>query len=721
MKKLCLVLSFVFLCVVLGGFSVVCAQDDEADTFMLEEVTVTADKSGEKNLQKMAMSVEVMQGETIRNTGRTSMQDILRDMPNISTTDAGNGVVTINIRGLGMDYPVGEGTGEAAVSTNFDGANQSRPEGQMFGFYDVERVEVLRGPQGTLYGKNATGGAINILSTKPSTDKVKGYVSLDLGNYDKMKAESAINIPIAEKYAARLATVFTKQEAYTVDDHGFRDSMQGLASRLQVRYMPSDETSVNLLTSYYKTYGSTFGNYVTRENWLAGKYDVNYSTYPTDLTKKNTTESFKVALNVETPVGPGIVPFLPTYEKLTSRGSGYSYQGVFPGQPVPEDAELQFQLEGRPFKNEAKTVEFRYANKEDSTIKWVGGLYYTETDEYHAPFEGDYMAGARGNVQPGDPQPHYWYETGAAFGQSTVPFTDTFRLVLGMRYSYDKKSYTDVSKGVPSGTRKFSYFDWKAGVENDFAENIMGYLTLSTGHKPGGYNADTDSEFEGEEAISGEIGVKSRLLNNRLQLNGDFFLYKYKNYQVVEIYPAEDPDAIPPVIVSFTNAPDVRNYGVELDASYLLGASTYFNASVAYLKTEYTSDYIKYNPSDLGAPPINLKGEPMPHSPEFSYKLSVEHGFFLPDGSSLTPSVSYRWTDGQYVGVFVSDETWAPEYEVVDVSLVYASPKNYTLNFYCNNALDEHYYTAINGAGTENISYSVGTPLTAGVVLNVRF
>jgi iron complex outermembrane receptor protein len=715
MKKVSLVLSFVFMCVMLGGFSVVFAQDDDSDEFTLEEITVTAAKTGTQDLQKVGMSIEVMQGEKIRNTGRTSMQDVLRDIPNISTTDAGNGVVTINIRGLGMDLPVGEGTGEASVSTNFDGANQSRPEGQLFGFFDVDQVEVLRGPQGTLYGRNATGGAINIVSTKPSTDEVKGYTSLEIGSYSKKKAEAAVNVPITDTFAARLASVFTQQDAYTKDDHGFRDTMSGLSSRLQLRYMPNDETSVNLLTSYYKTDGSTFGNYVSDDNWAAGNYETNISEYPTDLTKKNTTESFKVALNVETPVGPGILTFLPTLEKLKSRGSSFAYD--LPPNTEPSDTDVpEIRLEGRPWDNETRTAEVRYTSKNDATIKWVGGLYYTETDEPMAPRYGDYLNGARGNAQPG-PQPEYWYETGAAFGQATIPVMDSLRVILGLRYSYDKKGFDDTRYDPSSGSYKYDYVDWKVGVEKDFGEDIMGYLTASSGHKPGGYNADTGSVFDPEEAISGELGVKSRLMNNRLQLNGDAFYYSYDGYQTVDAY-FEDPDDPSTMIVTFFNADKARVYGAELDASFLVGSSTLFNTSLAYLKNEYTSDFFLH---ETPTEEVNLKGDPMPHSPEFSFKFSAQHDFVLPDGSSITPNVSYRWTDGQYVGVFVSEETWSPSYEVVDVSIAYASTSSWTLNFYCNNALDEHYYTAINGAGSSNVSYAIGTPLTAGVIWNVNF
>jgi len=723
MKKLSLVLPFVFLCVVLGGFSAVWAQDDGSGTFTLDEITVTAEKGGEQNLQKVAMSVEVVQGDIIRNTGRTTMEDILKDIPNVSTSDAG-GSKTINIRGIGMDLPSGEGTGEASVSTNFDGASQGRIEGQMFGYFDIERVEVLRGPQGTLYGRNSTAGAVNIISTKPTTDEVKGYTSLEFGTYSKMKAEAAINIPISNTVAARLATVFSEEEATTKDDHGFRQSMQGFASRLQVRYMPSDETSVNLLTSYYKTHGSSYAGFVYQVDWDAGRYDLNNNTYPYDQLGKSETESLKLSLNVETPVGPGILTFLPTLEKLKNRTVNY---GPMPGPPPPPGVEREniFSLGGRPFDNESRTVELRYSSKEDSTVKWVGGLYYSETDEYQAPLEGDYLAGTRGNGLPG-PQPLYTYETSAAFGQATVPLTDSFRVVLGARTSVDKKAYDDFRyTGLPdkpdykqTDSFKFDYFDWKAGLENDFGENVMAYLTVATGHKPGGFNTDTSSKFDPESSLSYELGVKSRMLDNRLQVNGDVYFISYEDYQTVDAY-NRTPGSFPPdMVVIFYNAASSEIYGAELDVSYLIGSGTVLRASGAYLKTEYTSDFfIHENPETL----VNLKGGVMPHSPEFSFKLSAEHDFVLPDGSSLKPNLSYRWTDGQYVGVFSSPETWSPSYDVLDVSIAYTSTKSWSLNLYCNNALDKHFYTGIQGAGGDTVAYVAGAPLTAGLILNVNF
>ena len=174
---------------ILGGVTCTFAQDDSE--FTLEEITVTADKRAE-NLQKVSMSVSVLQGDEILNTGATTITDILKNVPNVSTSDSGtSGGFSVNIRGLGNDMPTG--MGESSVSINYDGAYDQRGESTLFGFFDVDRVEVLRGPQGTLYGRNASGGVMNVVSAKPRTDKVDGYASLEVADYSKRKVEAAVN------------------------------------------------------------------------------------------------------------------------------------------------------------------------------------------------------------------------------------------------------------------------------------------------------------------------------------------------------------------------------------------------------------------------------------------------------------------------------------------------------------------------------------------------
>ncbi len=701
MKKSYLIFVSVVMCLgmLFGGIPYAFSQGESE--FTLEEITVTAEKRSE-NLQKVSMSIAVVQGEAIRDAGAVSIADILKDIPNVSTSDTGGLGSTINIRGLGQDLPIG--VGESAVSTNFDGAYQMRSEANIFGYFDVDRIEVLRGPQGTLYGRNATGGVVNIISTKPRTDKVEGYAALEFGNYKKMKTEAAVNVPLSDKFAGRLAFVSTKQNGYTHDIEGGVESQEGMASRIQFRYVPNENAYLNLLYNYTQRTGR-MGGEVGRTNWVKGNYDVNTYQYPYSRTNKSKSNSSKISLTAEFPLGIGVVTVLPTYEKIKGRNSSY---GLGRGATEPSLSEG-----GMPWNNETKTAELRYANKSDSDIMWVGGLYWTDTDEPVAPRTDGTTA-------------FKWYNTKAAFAQITNPFTDTFRLILGARYDIDKKGYEDgrIVDPYPSKADfKFSYFDWKVGVEKDLAKDIMGYFTVASGHKPGGFAEQSGIPFEMESAISAEVGLKSRFMDNRLQVNGDIFYYDYKNYQVVDSY-WEINDEYPQgtMYSNFFNAPKARNIGAELETMTLIGDATTLNLNLSYLNNKYTEDFYVHAATltpGVIIPMSNQNGKTMPHSPEFTIKGAVDHTFSFSDGSTLKPSISYRWTDDQYIGFLTIQEYFQPAFAILDISVNYASAKGWSLNFYGNNVLDEHYATG--AVPQREVTYFPGSPRTMGVTFNVRF
>jgi len=684
------------------------AQESDPDSFMLEEITVTAEKR-ETNLQKTAISMAVIEGETIRDTGVVSMHDVLKDIPNVSTSDTGDKGATINIRGLGNDMPIG--VGDSSVSINYDGAYQMRSEAGMFGFFDVDRVEVLRGPQGTLYGRNATGGVVNVISVKPTTDRVEGYASLEGGNYRKRKAEAAVNVPMSDTVASRLAFVSTRQEGYTHDSEGGVEGQEGLAGRLQLGYTPREDVSINLQYNFTERSGRMVSE-VAKPDWVAGNYDLNNHEFPYNRTFRSNYRSSKISLTADFPLGVGMVTVLPTYEKIKNRTSIYD---IGRGETEPSLSEG-----GMPWNNETTTGELRYASRPGSNVTWVGGLYYSKTDEPQVP-----RSVSGNNTELDDA----WkkYKSQAAFAQATYPFTDTFRGVFGARYSKDDKGYYDETFGISTDGSptypvkknfEFSYFDWKLGVEKDFGTDIMAYLTVATGHKAGGFSENTGKPFDTEKAISGEVGVKSRLMANRLQLNGDVFYYKYKNYQVVDAsWVVNDDYPEGTVMANFFNADESRSYGAEIESTALIGSATVLTLNFAYLKNEYVSDF--YMHADPFSPAINMKGMPMPHSPEFTVKGGISHSFLFADGSTLKPSLNARWTDSQYYGTLISDDTHGPAYTIVDVYLTYNTTRNWSLNIYANNALDEHYYSGSVQQAT--MVYFAGSPRTTGVTLNVKF
>jgi len=689
------VLGIVF---VFGGIPLVSAQESSSSEFTLEEITVTAEKRVE-NLQKVSISVAVVKGEDITNQGATSITDILRDIPNVSTSSTGTGGgFQINIRGLGNDMPTG--VGDSSVSTNFDGAYEGRTEAGLFGYFDVDQVEVLRGPQGTLYGRNSTGGVINITSKKPRTDKVEGYVALEAGDYNKLKAEAAINVPLSDTFAGRLAFVSTKTDAYTHDSAGYRGSQDGIATRLQLRYMPNDDVFFNLLYSFTQRNGGLWSD-VSKTNWDAGKYDLNENTYPYDTTRKDKNIDSKVSLTAQFPLGIGVVTVIPTYEKMY--GDSTSYGKDFGGN-------VAFSQEKRPYDNVSEIFDLRYGNNSDSKVIWAFGLYWTKTDDPKTPSDTR--------------SPDRWNNSKAVNGQITYPFTDTFRGIAGFRYDVDKKGFDNAPANwlSPSNSFSYSYVDWKAGVEKDLAEDMMGYFTMATGHKVGGFSDMDGAPFDMESNISGELGMKSRLLDKRLQVNADVFYFQYKGYQVVDQWSEVDTDGTGrngwDNYAVFENANKAESLGAEIETTALLGDATALDFNFAYLKNSYIEDF--YMHTVQTGPLVNMKGETMPHSPEFSVKAGIDHTFSFSDGSTLRPKLSYRWTAKQYLGTLPVAANLGPAYSMVDFTMTYTSTKSWSLNLYANNALNKHYYSSSVIRG-DAVIYFPSNPRTMGVTMNIKF
>ena len=668
------------LCFFLGDVKTVCAQADE---FTLEEVTVTAEKR-EQDLQKTSMSITSVSGQDIIEKSVVTLHDVLKDVPNVVTSDTGFGPV-IAIRGLGQDLAIG--VGESSVSTNYDGSYQMRPESGVFGFFDIDRVEVLRGPQGTLYGRNATGGAVNVISAKPKINVVEGYTVLEAGNYALLHGEGAINVPINDDFAARVAFVSSRRDPFV----SVGDDVSGTGGRVQISYIPSDDVSVTLLSSYISRIGRPHNGEVSFEDWEAGNWLKSKDESLWAYTPKSKNSSYKFAVTAEFPFGPGMVTFLPAYEHIANRSSRYdTRQGAMT-------------LRGDPWGNETYTGELRYASKSDARVQWVGGLYWTETDEPGMP---------RAPL----PTQLKWYKSWAVFGQMTYPFTDTFRGILGSRVAKDHKGYDHILGLVSypeSNSFDFDYFDWKVGIEKDFTDDVLSYLTLSTSHRPGGFEQNTGEPFDMESVISAEVGLKSRLMDERLQMNGDIFYYDYKDYQVVDVYIPEGelfPQGFP------YNVDSVENYGAEIEVSALLGTATTFNGSFAWLHTRYTSDFFPHR-TVFDPEPLNQIGQPLPHAPDFSLKGSIAHRFSLSGGAVLTPSISARWSDKQYIGVTTTSHYLHPAYTIVDCSLIYDSTQNWALDFYAKNALNQKYANAIMGGQ----DYFPGNPRQFGVIFNMRF
>jgi iron complex outermembrane receptor protein len=366
-----------------------------------------------------------------------------------------------------------------------------------------------------------------------------------------------------------------------------------------------------------------------------------------------------------------------------------------PGQEWPTVPEKSWD----PVDAEQYSAELRYAARADADIQWVAGLYYYD-------LTSDILGNANPTLKTDETTSY------AAFGQATIPLANSFRVIVGARMAYDEKSYFSSSLDPTGMEDDWNAFDWKAGAEADLSEDVLAYLTLASGHRPGGFNSfpGMGVVFDPEELVSAEIGVKSRFMDNRLQLNANLFYYDYNDFQVADFY---FPEGATSPVLEINNVGAVRNYGGELETEMLITNYTIGSFGVSYLSSEYQDDFT------LHAGPIEaeMEGETLPHAPELTLKAGLEHTFVFGIRGSLTPRVDVRWTDDQYVAPFPGEAQTQEAYTIVDLALRYGSPDDsWSINAYVKNAGDEATKIAYFGN-----SLIVGNPLQAGVVFSAKY
>lgn len=665
----------------------------------LDEVVITAVKK-ETTLQKTAAAITAVSGLKLAEESTVTADQALRNVPNVVVQGAARGFA-IAIRGLGSDLP--PGVGESAVSTNFDGIYNFRAESGTLGFYDIDRIEVLRGPQGTLYGRNATGGVVNVESKNPSLNNFEGYATIDTGNYSLFRLEGAINAPLGEKFAARVSFANVDRDGYL--SNGSNDAV-ATGVRTKFRFNPSEKVDVVVGAEFNKLGGKGPGFVPIALFSDPNNDDQLTTTLSPDVAQDY--ESLKLWANINFEAGPGIITLLPSYQ----RGEG-EVTGERGGQ-------LSTSFDPNPATQ--TSFEARYASKPESKVSWVFGtfIYNLENNLSGIPTPDARNIDKTNSI--------------AGFGQVTIPFNDKLRGIAGVRYGSDKKSFetdaVDFATMTPLTTDvedTWTAFDWKVGLEADLDEDVLGYLTLASGHRPGGFNsfqAAAPPRFESESLVSAELGLKSRFIDNKFQLNTSIFYYDYKDFQVPDFF---IPAGSPFPVLEISNR-DVRNFGFEIETLALLSKTTILELAATYLNSEYTSDFILTGALPPPPPPGStnppaapetrqMNGETLPHAPQWSFNANLEQAISLGKLGRITPSIRYRWIDDQFVAPFPGNDQLQEAYGMIDVNIRFVSKNRiWSINAYGRNLTDE--ITKVAFFASDAI---VGSPRQVGISLTARF
>lgn len=736
---------------------------DTSDAASLPEVVVTAQRRAE-NLQKSSVVVQAISPDQLAQSGIIQPADLGKLVPGLQI-GMGGAAAQIYVRGVG-DFGSTSST-NPAVATNIDGVYIARAQAIAGNFFDLDRVEVLKGPQGTLYGRNATGGAINLITTKPKLDQFGGDISLEYGNFGEIKSEAAINIPIDHRLAVRAAVQIEDRDGYASDKS---DDDQHGSGRLQLLFQPTDDVSLLLGGDYSHIGGKGVTYYLSQATASAAGLS--------PWTSARSAAGNAALLAAAGPLAPLINPltgasafqdndFWSLHAELTwqlpfanltvlpaYRSASMRYN-AFPASTF-EDGYNGFSNDRDT--SHATSTEVRLGNQ-SAGLTWVAGLFYF--DEKQSP-TNSLDSGLFLNTASLSKVDTTNY---AVFGQATYSLTDELRLVAGGRYTYDKRQLSDgqVYSLFPSlgclnpmqascpietlnGEKTFYKPTWKAGVEYDVTPINMLYATASTGFKAGGFSeaavsvtGDQASSYEPEKLTAYELGSRNRFLDNRLQVNFEGFYWTYDDHQDSRTL----FDAKNVVALTTINNGNARIYGADIDVTAKVTGHDSFRIAAEYLNSRYTSfDYqqpaLVISPAGTGCAfsptakvgvtgpivDINCTGRPLTHAPQWSGTINYDHLFELGSGDTIDAAADVRFASSSWLASDYTAAEKAPGYASLDLNLIYATANQaWTFDAFIRNVTDTAVYTGgySNAAIPGFVVTNLAPPRTYGVRAAFRF
>ena len=681
----------------LTGSVSVLAQDNA-----LEEVVVTATKRSVA-LQDLAGSANVLGADKLGPGGIQEVRDMQVDIPNLSLGDQ-FGFARVFMRGIGMtSIDIG---GEGAVAFLQDGAIVPRPAAQLMGMFDLDQVEVLRGPQGTLYGRGATAGAINMVTAKPGKE-LGGYLSVTAGNYSLAQFKGAIDVPMGDALSMRLAgsldsrdgygnNIFTGSDINDRDASAYRatfvyDAGGPLTATLSAQYYEEDDN--NYAFSYFgQSEGSSipvpFGVPILGGNTVGmvggGFYDINSDQEPI-----NDRDGQLINLTID-------YAFNDRWS-LKSITSSQSMDRFLRDDLDSTDANLfgqnNYTEESDSFGQE---LIFNYSS---DRIDVLGGVMYFEEDLYgevRVPLTnlcfllapeacgtpvGDFLNG--GNyLQDGDVDIEAW----GAYVEANYSISDKWSVIAGLRYNYEERDGTGsfifdaISLNVPTNQRE-SWNDLTPRITLQYSpnDNMLLYATYTEAFKSGVINTgSTSPPLDPETVDAFELGLKGQNASGTIRYSVAAFFYDYQDMQISFVDETST--------VSTVNAAEAENSGIELEVDGSLGNGFSFDFYLTYLNAEYqeffNGDYAN------GFAITDLSGNTLPNAPESTAKLGLTWEGAV-GGGTLTVRGEAYYQDDVYFTEWNRKDAYQSSYEQFNASVDYSWNDQWLLSLWGRNLSDE--------------------------------
>lgn len=691
-----------------------------AEEEAIEEIVVTALKRSQ-SLQEIPSAVSVIGAQDIEERGIKDLHDIKLAVPSLHYSEY-LGQANINIRG------VGDFAGNPGVSVSLDGVYQPTSVTSKLAQLDLDRIEILRGPQGTLYGRNSNGGVVNFISTAPSHES-SGYVRVGYAEYEEYNLAAAYGGSIGERMAFRVAVDHTDSNEGWVDNlaDGQSDLMQGrnTAFRLRLLSQLSDSATLDLSYSRADSDGSfNHASMITDERFLTDPViaAANVTLEPLETysaTDDNYDREYDlVSASLNWDWGFATLDSITAYQKFDEnmRLDGGAYDVLV----------LDYDID----QTEIETIsqELRLSGQTES-FDWIVGGFYMDIDLQRLTHFNFPVGFAVFGLPPGAElefgTDEYDTESFAFFVDGTWNITDRARLSVGARHTEDKidfASQQSITFGpglvFPTCAQEQDFKDSKttlrAAGHYDITDSGSAYLSYSEGFKAGGVAIfECNPPYEPEEISAWELGTKWSFNGGKTTLNAAIFRYDYTDFQVAQVIG---------LAVITRNAGDANIDGLEVELQSQINQNWSVSGGVTLLDSEY-EDFVNFDGLNPTAGFQELEGNRLNKTPKASINLGVSYTAALGNGSSLTVRADGSYRSRTYFREFNAREDSQGAYTVVNLNIIWESnERTWVGRLYANNLTDEEYIQDISGDATTGGRFGQwGMPRQIGVEISRNF
>ena len=739
------------------------AQEKETSGGGLEEIVVTARKR-EENLQSAPLSVAAIGGDTLEKAGIDEFSEIASRVPGFTFNPDNVSEPNIFLRGIGTD--IESAASNPAIGFFLNDVYLSRAQGTAIELFDLERVEIVRGPQGTLYGKNVVGGAINFITRKP-TDEFRAGAEAGFGNYGSFEVKANVAGGLGDGLSGSIAASARHHDGYarnTFTGNNVED-LDAYGVMAQLRYQPDDRLDILLTGDLTRRRGG--GKWVdiqTPSDHNIPFVNPERRRGPNNIDGKQDADLGGVHLSANYDTGAGTITSVTAYRegKFASVNNDAGSFIDFTKMIYGADGRIDFGAIDHSLFNDdyyindkdetAKSFsqDLRFRSDFDGPFNLLAGLYYqhesvdrTEIADYI--FVEFYAQGKE------IAETRLKSDTWAAFAEGTFDITDTLGVTAGIRYTKDRKRFSVYRETIGdflgaefedengnftrafSASSKQSWDAWTPSVNLHWqpAKDVYVYGLVSKGYKSGGWNGENATNpgearlaYDPEYAWNYELGTKTTWLDNRLRFNVTGFWTEYKDLQTQQ-FVIFDPNLPADNVIS--NAGKARVKGIELETALAPVDGVTLFANYTYMDAKITGDLIstelQYDPSCFCSVPVptNLKGNRLRRSPKNSF--SVGGDVTVPVSSRINAFVraDYNWTDDFFFDNENSPRTRQKSVGVLNGSIGIATEDDkWELRLWAKNLTNELYESGKSDViGSVLVSYN--PPRTYGVTLRWKY